>query len=353
MKKRTNLYAAAAIILATGLMLSACGQDNTAQTADANVDNDDTQVEETVEAQPEETVEEPEVVEVDRVSECGITDPVTEGDVTTWHCIWFGNYWQDLDSNGDGKVTKDDDKEPIKWRVLDIDEEGNAFLFSDKLLDIVFTNEAEKPLEITWENSSLRSFLNCYDASANAFEIDYSEDGFLKNAFNEEESKAISTTVVTNEKNPVFDSGTAGNDTEDKLFLMSAYDMMNPDYGFINDEFTQPSDKDFYFYSDMDSTRVGITTAYADGIEGFPGESHQSPAAWWLRTPGKTLEWTCHVNGGGSVYAVSYHMDEYRLNLRPAFKMNLKEAQDLWEYADTISSDDEAYKTPNKTEEKK
>lgn len=55
----------------------------------------------------------------------GISNPVTDSEgVTTWDCIWFGNYWQNNETT----------KEPIKWRVLSVD--GNdAFLLADQNLD--------------------------------------------------------------------------------------------------------------------------------------------------------------------------------------------------------------------------
>ena len=63
-----------------------------------------------------------------------LQNPTTDGNgVTTWDCIYFGNYWQN-DTNGDGKADQNDQKEPIKWRVLSVN--GNdAFLLADKNLD--------------------------------------------------------------------------------------------------------------------------------------------------------------------------------------------------------------------------
>ena len=46
-----------------------------------------------------------------------LKNPTTEEGITTWDSIWFGNYWQG-DTNGDGKADKNDEKQPIKWRVL-------------------------------------------------------------------------------------------------------------------------------------------------------------------------------------------------------------------------------------------
>ena len=61
-----------------------------------------------------------------------VKDPVnTMADgtgITTWDCVYFGNYIQ-KDTNGDGKVTDEDEKQPIKWRVLSVEEDGTALLW--------------------------------------------------------------------------------------------------------------------------------------------------------------------------------------------------------------------------------
>lgn len=63
-----------------------------------------------------------------------VKDPVnTMADgtgITTWDCVYFGNYIQ-KDTNGDGKVTDEDEKQPIKWRVLSVEEDGTALLLAD------------------------------------------------------------------------------------------------------------------------------------------------------------------------------------------------------------------------------
>ena len=37
------------------------------------------------------------------ISSYGLSNPTISNDVTTWDCIYFGNYWQN-DTNGDGKA---------------------------------------------------------------------------------------------------------------------------------------------------------------------------------------------------------------------------------------------------------
>ncbi len=68
--------------------------------------------------------------------------------------IYFGTYFQSNDST----------KEPVKWRVL---SNGNQqlFLLSDQNLD-VFQYHTERE-NVTWETSTIRSWLNGYGASSN------------------------------------------------------------------------------------------------------------------------------------------------------------------------------------------
>lgn len=64
----------------------------------------------------------------------GLHNPKTdESGVVTWDCVYFGNYWQ-MDTNRDGRVDQDDEKQPIKWRVLSVDGD-DVFLLAEKDLD--------------------------------------------------------------------------------------------------------------------------------------------------------------------------------------------------------------------------
>ena len=49
----------------------------------------------------------------------GVSNPIMKNGNTTWDCVYFGNYWQN-DTNGDGKADQNDNKQPIKWRVLSV-----------------------------------------------------------------------------------------------------------------------------------------------------------------------------------------------------------------------------------------
>ena len=80
-------------------------------------------------------------------SSYGLSNPTISNGVTTWDCIYFGNYYQSNSST----------KEPIKWRVLSVN--GNdAFLLADQNLDAKPYNE--KYTDVTWATCTLRTWLN-------------------------------------------------------------------------------------------------------------------------------------------------------------------------------------------------
>lgn len=86
-------------------------------------------------------------------------NPTTDADgITTWDTVYFGNYWQN-DTNGDGEADQNDDKEPIKWRVLSVDGD-DVFLLADQNLDAQPYNNNDTAADVTWETCGLRTWLN-------------------------------------------------------------------------------------------------------------------------------------------------------------------------------------------------
>lgn len=83
----------------------------------------------------------------------GLKNPTTDSNgVTTWDCVYFGNYWQE-DTNGDGIANQNDEKQPIKWRVLSVDGD-DAFLLADQNLDARQYNTSYRD-DVTWETCTL------------------------------------------------------------------------------------------------------------------------------------------------------------------------------------------------------
>ena len=231
----------------------------------------------------------------------GLQNPTTDGNgVTTWDCIYFGNYYQSNSST----------KEPIKWRVLSVN--GNdAFLLADQTLDAKPYNE--KFTDVTWATCTLRTWLN---------------DTFLNTAFTSAEQAAIKNTTVVNEDNPYY--GTEGGaNTTDKVYLLSIAEASNTVYGF-NGVFNTNSE-----------TREAKNTAYAYAKERGAWTSmstaYERNGHWWLRSPGyfsknaSTVDYAGFGNHGGSGVSGNDVV-------RPALHLNLSSSA-LWNYAGKVTSE--------------
>ena len=215
--------------------------------------------------------------------------------------IYFGTYKQSNDGNNRYNV------DPIKWRVLS-NADGKLFLLSDQNLDVF---QYDVGLEgVTWETSTMRSWLNGYGASSNTGGtngIDYSRDNFIDTAFSAKEQGVIADTTVVNKDNP--DHGTdGGNDTTDKIFLLSIGEARSSNY-FAND-----------------NSRKGTNTAYVAG--GGKINSHISAGvgetnSWWLRSPGYFDGYAALVDIRGVVTARGTDVYDDYFTVRPAFNLDL------------------------------
>ncbi|MDE6851988.1 MAG: fibronectin type III domain-containing protein [Lachnospiraceae bacterium] len=266
----------------------------------------------------------------------GIGNPVVSNGAVIWDCVYFGNYYQS------GMTAK----EPIKWRVLSVS--GNdAFLLADQNLDCRQFNispagspEPENPEPtaapgetpgptpeptpvLTWENSTLRSWLNGYDSDSNRSGMDFRGDNFLNTAFNQAEQSAIRPSKVINAANPYRTETKAGNDTMDQVFLLSLAEASNSSYGFLTD---------FQLGSEA---RVAKNTAYVETLNSSMYGAGMADS-WWLRTPGYNMECAAYVGLGGYGYIDGYAVDYRYCAVRPALHLDLSSSQ--WKKAGKISS---------------
>lgn len=306
------------------------------------------------------------------------------GQRVTWDCVWFGSYPQSeitekdgdiyntlknatgWDGNNDIKIgntkyrrLKGEDAishssynwnndyntyhyfkyEPIKWRVLSVN--GNdAFLLADVVLDSQEYNLNKN--SVTWETSSIRSWLNGYGASANEPRKDYSYKNFLNAAFSSEEKNAIKITNVINDNN-IFNGTDGGNATSDKVFLLSESEVYHTGtaakYGFA---------KSIYDYSTCDEARRSRCSTYAYAMGTYRESStsasykkYKENTWWWLRSPGyySVLASRVKVDGQVDKYGVGVHFS-YE-GIRPVLHLNLS-STNLYSYAGTVSSADMA-----------
>ena len=218
--------------------------------------------------------------------------------------------------------------EPIKWRVLST-AGGQAFLQSDLALDDQKYNNNYK--DVTWESSTMRSWLNGYGPEKNELNMDYGSDSFLQDAFTSAQRQAIYATEVENTDN--LEYGTeGGNNTTDKIFLLSeqeVYGTKASSYGFAES----------YDTYDEARRRKSSTYAKAKGVwSQYGGAGYDGNCGWWLRTPGNLTNTTMRVQYYGYVGRQGFYVHYDNNGVSPVLNLNLS-FSDLWSYAGTVCSD--------------
>ena len=213
---------------------------------------------------------------------CGRTEgtplALKAGDTVT-----FGCYEQD-NRKGNGK-------EPIEWLVLDIDTAGHkALLISLYGLDTQPYHYTHR--SVTWEQCSLRKWLN---------------SDFLNTAFTRPEQYVIMVTQVRNASDQGYWNISGGNNTLDKLFLLS--------YAEAN-RYSDVALK----YETNASSRV-TPTAYAKA-RGAAVNTGTASGPWWLRSPGNRGDHAASVATNGSLQTTS--VSSASICVRPAMWVNLQ-----------------------------
>lgn len=208
---------------------------------------------------------------------------------------------------GDGYYSWDDTEnhyficEPIVWRVLDVDDKGMV-LMSDICLDDKKYNN--KPAQVQWSDCSLRSWLNGYDASANAGGYNYSgENSFLQQAFSEEERQYLMARTVENPDNDYYGT-TGGDEVEDKIYLLSLEDICSTAFGFSRT-------------SDSSGTRLMECSEYAWARGIYREKSAVTGdecCFWWLRSPGMAQDEASGVSSDGECLSGVSQMVDYTEN---------------------------------------
>ena len=251
-----------------------------------------------------------------------LSSPATDSEgVTTWDCLYFGNYWQN-DTNGDGKADRNDKKEPIKWRVLSVEGE-DAFLLADKNLDCQKYNETST--EVTWATCTLRSWLNGYGAETNACGNDYSDDNFLNHAFTTPEQAAIQDITAGDINNSDDETNTS-----DKIYLLSMEEAWMSAYGFLPE------------YGKTKS-RGAKNTGYAkeQGAYTSLDKDTGGNSEWWLRLSGNDNKISASsVGPDGFIRRYAYSDAVVNRNaIRPALHIHLSETA-YWTYAGKVTSEE-------------
>ena len=194
--------------------------------------------------------------------------------------VTFGSYTQ---------TASGDDMTEIEWLVLARDGK-KALLISRYGLDVQKYHSEER--KITWRNCSLRRWLN---------------STFLNKAFTATEQSAILMTIVDNSNDQGYYSTDGGDNTQDKVFLLS-YAEANKYLAITDDGYNEALDIEATAYAkERGAYIVGKTTYWC---------------CWWLRSPGEVnSEATC-VRPGGNIG--SHYVSHPSNAVRPALWVNLE-----------------------------
>lgn len=164
---------------------------------------------------------------------------------------------------------------PIEWQVLDI-LDNKALMLSKYVLE--YRPFHERWGIVTWENSSIRKYLNTE---------------FLEDAFSEQDRHRIEKCMVEADENPMCNTD-PGNDTKDKVFLLSVLEAQK--------------------YMPVNQSRR-CTYVFGDK------KRNARCSWWWLRSPGFNEANAASVGDDGS-FQYSYVRD-VRGGIRPAVWLKL------------------------------
>lgn len=203
--------------------------------------------------------------------------------------VLFGSYEQD-DNIENGK-------EPIEWIVLEA--KGNKVLLISKLLleSIPYNNSEDS---VTWKTCSIRKWLN---------------NDFYNDAFNDEEKQGVLSTIVDNSPSqfPKW-SNEGGENTEDKVFLLSYIEAKK--YLGVTDDDDSSAPK-----------AVAENTTYS--MRKWAANNPQKgPKSWWLRMPGGAIGLVGNVGSDGVLHV--YKNNSTSPYARPCIWIDLDSDYFLW-----------------------
>ena len=157
-----------------------------------------------------------------------------------------------------------------EWKIMDI-QEDKILILTDKIIEQ--RDYHDKKEEITWEYSEIRSFLN---------------NEFFER-FNTSDKKRILSTLNKNAGNPWYASF-GGNDTVDKVFLLSLVEVVRSYFGDSSRLLDNPKQNQRYWFERKDENNIKRRAQFMD-----------SSWWWWTRTLGKNNRVSTYIHGDGNI----------------------------------------------------
>jgi hypothetical protein len=260
--------------------------------------------------------------------------------------------------------------EPIKWRVLHVNG-CDALLLADMALDSREFSARPAyditPADNTWENSTIRSWLNGYGRSENIYGTDYTDSNFAQTAFAPAEISAVKAADAVNKSDnaicePPESENKGGSalcmigDAENKENAAPCTDNscrqnclpgrdMNPVSGdriflLSRSEAEGTAEAESYGFAEdiglCDEGKICRSSTYAKamGAESAAGGA----CSWWLRSPGRDIDLVSDVDSTGVVDCLGAYAENFGDAVRPALHLDISRTN-LWSYAGTVCSD--------------
>ena len=170
---------------------------------------------------------------------------------------------------------------PIEWVVLAVEAKKMLLLSRAAIICQPFY---DKDREVTWENSSIRHYLN---------------GSFYSEAFAEQEKKQIKETIVSADKNLRYNVD-SGEITCDRIFLLSASEVEK--------------------YLPVEIHRLKKATSYAEKNGVYVNAD--GICRWWLRTSGHSQTTIAEVDYMGKIHYYGMNSGYSKCGVCPAMWIN-------------------------------
>lgn len=159
---------------------------------------------------------------------------------------------------------------PYQWLILE-EQVDRYLLLTESMIEQRDYHTDSHPT--TWENCALRQYLN---------------QNFYQQFSLSEQARIIEVSNQ-NTDNPWYQT-TGGNDTSDKIFLLSLDEVVRYYFGDSGSLLDFPSPKQRYWFQRKDPNNSKRRAQFLD-----------APWWWWLRTPGKNQRTAIYIHGDGNV----------------------------------------------------
>jgi hypothetical protein len=157
-----------------------------------------------------------------------------------------------------------------EWRILDI-KDDKVLILTEEIIEL--RDYHNKSIDITWKDCELRRYLN---------------GEFYDNFSNNDREKIIET-INTNPDN-LWYKADGGEDTIDKIFILSMDDVVRTYFGDSSRLLDYPSKNQRYWFQRKDENNIKRRAAFLN-----------SPWWWWVRTPGKNNRVAVYIHGDGNI----------------------------------------------------